>query len=187
MLSNILELRAKMITGFVLVALITAVVGMIALRSMSMMAQADQRLYEDATVPLPELSNIGTSFEKMRVTSRDFIAAQGNAERRAGFDNQLNILSANIDQASAAFEKRGLSPDMRKTFERYKEARKAYMIHLGRIMDLAKAGKDKEAWAILWSDDYNATVNIGLQSIDRMEELKVAQAKEASNTEDTLR
>ena len=186
MLSNILELRAKMITGFVLVALITAVVGMIALRSMSMMAQADQKLYEDATVPLPELSNIGTSFEKMRVTSRDFIAAQGNAERRAEFDNQLNILSVNIDQASAAFEKRGLSPDMRKTFERYKEARKAYMIHLGRIMDLAKAGKDKEAWAILWSDDYNATVNIGLQSIERMEELKVAQAKEAIVSNEAL-
>ena len=186
MLSNILELRTKMITGFVLVALITAVVGMIALRSMSMMAQADQRLYEDATVPLPELSNIGTSFEKMRVTSRDFIAAQGNAERRAEFDNQLNILSANIDQASAAFEKRGLSPDMRKTFERYKEARKTYMIHLGRIMDLAKAGKDKEAWAILWSDEYNATVNIGLQTIDRMEELKVAQAKEAIVSNEAL-
>jgi PAS domain S-box-containing protein len=186
MLSNILELRTKMITGFVLVALITAVVGMIALRSMSMMAQADQRLYEDATVPLPELSNIGTSFEKMRVTSRDFIAAQGNAERRAEFDNQLNILSANIDQASAAFEKRGLSPDMSKAFERYKEARKAYMIHLGRIMDLAKAGKDKEAWAILWSDEYNATVNIGLQTIDRMEELKVAQAKEAIVSNEAL-
>ena len=186
MLSNILELRTKMITGFVLVALITTVVGVIALRSMSKMAQADQTLYEDATVPLPELSNIGTSFEKMRVTSRDFIAAQGNAERRAGFDNQLNILSVNIDQASAAFEKRGLSPDMRKTFERYKEARKAYMIHLGRIMDLAKAGKDKEAWAILWSDDYNATVNIGLQSIERMEELKVAQAKEAIVSNEAL-
>jgi PAS domain S-box-containing protein len=179
MLNNIWELRTKMITGFVLVALIAAVLGAIALRSMSKMAEADQTLYEDATVPLPELSNIGTSFEKMRVTSRDFIAAEGNAERRAGFDNQLNILSANIDQASAAFEKRGLLPDMRKTFERYKEARKAYMIYLGRIMDLAKAGKDKEAWAILWSDEYNATVNIGLQSIDRMEELKVAQAKEA--------
>src|ERR1039458_10904732 len=68
----------------------------------------------------------------------------------------------------------------------YKEARKAYMIHLGRIMDLAKAGKDKEAWAILWSDDYNATVNIGLQSIDRMEELKVAQAKEAIVSNEAL-
>src|ERR1017187_4289810 len=112
MLSNILELRTKMIAGFVLVALITAVVGMIALRSMSIMAQADQRLYEDATVPLPELSNIGTSFEKMRVPSRNFIPAQGTAEGRAAFDNQLKILSANIDQASAAFEKRGLSPDI---------------------------------------------------------------------------
>ena len=70
--------------------------------------------------------------------------------------------------------------------DRYKEARKAYMIHLGRIMDLAKAGKDKEAWAILWSDEYNATVNIGLQTIDRMEELKVAQAKEAIVSNEAL-
>src|ERR1022692_4523659 len=179
MLSNILELRTKMITGFVLVALITAVVGGIALRSMSKMAQADQTLYEDATVPLPELSNLATSFENMRIESRDFIAAQGNAERRATLDNHLNILSANIDQASAAFEKRNLSPDMRKTLEEYKKARKAYVVYLGRIMDLAKAGKDKEAWAILWSDSYNTEVNIGLQSIERMEELKVAQAKGA--------
>ena len=179
MLSNILELRTKMITGFVLVALITAVVGVIALRSMSKMAQADRTLYEDATVPLPELSNIGTSFERMRIASRDFIAAQGNAERRATFDNQLNTLSAQIDQASAAFEKRNLSPDMRKTLEEYKKARKAYVVNLGRIMDLAKAGKDKEAWPILWSDSYNTEVNIGLQSIERMEELKVAEAKEA--------
>jgi methyl-accepting chemotaxis protein len=179
MLSNMLELRAKMITGFVLVALIAAVVGAIALKSMSKMAQADQTLYGDATVPLPELSNIGTSFERVRVASRDFIAAQENAERRAAFEGQLSSLLANIDQASAAFEKRNLSPDMRKTLEEYQEARKAYGIYLGRIMDLAKAGKDKEAWAILWSDDYNATVNIELQSIDKMEELKVAQAKEA--------
>ena len=179
MLSNLWELRIKMITGFVLVALTTAVVGAIALRSMSKMAQADKTLYEDVTVPLPELSNIGTSFERMRVTSRDFIAAQGNAERRATFDNQLNILSADIDQASAAFEKRNLSPDMRKALEKYKEARKAYVVHLARIMDLAKAGKNKEAWAVLWSDSYNTAVNIELQSIERMEELKVAEAKEA--------
>ena len=176
---NMLELRAKMITGFVLVALITTAVGAIALRSMRKMAQADQTLYEDATVPLPELSNIETWSERMRVASRDFIAAQGNVERRATFDHQLNTLSANIDQASAAFEKRNLSPDMRKTLEEYKEARKAYAVYLGRIMDLANAGKDKEAWAILWSDSYNAAVNLRLQSIDRMEELKVAEAKEA--------
>jgi PAS domain S-box-containing protein len=125
------------------------------------------------------LSNIGTWSERMRVISRDFIAAQGNVERRATFDHQLSSLSANIDQASAAFEKRNLSPDMRKTFEEYKGARKAYTVNLGRIMDLAKAGKDKEAWAILWSDSYNTTVNIRLQSIDKMEELKVAEAKEA--------
>src|ERR1039457_3998524 len=179
MLSNILELRTKMITGFVLVALITAVVGGIALRSMSKMAQADQTPYEDATVPLPELSNLAASCESMRIESRDFIAAQGNAERRATLDNHLNILSANIDQASGAFEKRNLSPDMRKTLEEYKKARKAYVVYLGRIMDLAKAGKGKEAWAILWSDSYNTEVNIGLRSIERMEELKVAEAREA--------
>jgi methyl-accepting chemotaxis protein len=178
MLNN-MKLRTRMITGFVLVALIPIVIGFIGLRNIRTMSQADQKLYEEGTVPLPELSDIGISLQRMRVASRDFIAAQGDAEKRAKFENQLNDLSANVDKVSSDFDRRNLSPEMRKTFEEYKAARKAYAVYLARIIDLARAGKDKDAWGILWSDNYNTEVSNGLKAIDKMEEMKVAEAKEA--------
>lgn len=178
MLSN-MKLRTKLIGAFVLVALVPAVIGTIALRSMGRIAQADQRLYEEATVPLPELSDISVAFQRMRVASRDFIFAEGDLQKRAKFEEQLTTLSADIEKVSNSFEKRNLSPEMRRTFEDYKMARRAYLIYLTRIMELAKAGKDRDAWAILWSDGYNTEVTNGLKSIDKMEELKVEEARQA--------
>ncbi|HET6842196.1 MAG TPA: methyl-accepting chemotaxis protein [Candidatus Angelobacter sp.] len=178
MLNN-MKLRTRMIAGFVLVALIPIVIGFIGLQNIRTMSQADQKLYDEGTVPLPELSGIGVSLQRMRVASRDFIAAQGDAEKRAKFEKQLNDLSANVDKISSDLERRNLSPEMRKTFEEYKVARKAYAVYLTRIIDLARAGKDKDAWGILWSDDYNTEVSNGLNAIDKMEEIKVAEAKEA--------
>jgi methyl-accepting chemotaxis protein len=178
MFSNV-TLGTKMIGGFVLVALIPAVVGVIGLKSIRTMSQADQRLYDDSTVPLPELSHIAVSLQRMRVASRDFIAAAGDTEKRAKFEDQLNVLSLDIDRVAANLERRHLSPDTRKSLEEYKVARRNYAVYLSRIIDDAKAGKDKNAWAILWSDDYNAQVSNGLKSIDRMEELEVQEAKAA--------
>ena len=53
-----MKLRTKMIGGFVCVALISAVIGAASLLNIGKMAEADQRLYDDSTVPLPELSKI---------------------------------------------------------------------------------------------------------------------------------
>src|ERR1700738_2343472 len=84
-----MPLRTKMIGGFVLVALIPAIVGFIGLNSVHRMSRADQRLYDDSTVPLPELSEIAVLIQRMRVASRDFIAAEGDPGRRKKFEEQL--------------------------------------------------------------------------------------------------
>ena len=171
--------RTTLIVGFVLVALIPALVGFIGLNSVRQMSRADQRLYDDSTVPLPELSEIGVVLQRMRVASRDFIAAEGDSEQRMKFEDQLGRLAADMDRVSGVFERRNLSPEIRRTFEDYKGARTRYLTYLARIVSLAKAGRDKDAWAVLWSDDYNAQVSEGLKTVDKMEQLKVDEAKEA--------
>jgi CHASE3 domain sensor protein len=171
--------RTTLIAGFVLVALIPAVVGFIALYSIRQMSRADQRLYDDSTLPLPELSEIAVLIQRMRVGSRDFIAAEGDPGRRNKFEEQLSQLAAETDALIAAFDRRNLSPEVRRTFEDFKGARTRYAAYLARIVNEAKAGRDKEAWAILWSDDYNAQVNEGLKTVDKMEQIKIDEAKEA--------
>src|SRR5579862_3771813 len=176
MLDN-MKLRTKMIGGFLFVALISVVIGGISLVSIGKMSRADQKLYADATAPLPELSDIAVSFQRMRVASRDFINAQGDAEKRAKFERQVGDLSEEVTRTSDVYEKGNLSPEMRVTFAEFKQARKAYENYLSNIIALAKAGKDKEAWGILWSEGYNDQVNRELAAINKMEETKVKEAK----------
>jgi methyl-accepting chemotaxis protein len=175
-----------MIVGFVLVVLIPVVIGLIGLNAVHQMSRADQRLYEDSTVPLPELSETAVLLQRLRVASRDFIAAEGDPERRMKFEAQLSGFSADLDKVSTVFEGRNLSPEIRRTFEDYKGARARYLTYLARIVSQAKAGRDKEAWAILWSDDYNAQVNEGLKTVDKMEQLKVDEAKQAISDNNAL-
>jgi methyl-accepting chemotaxis protein len=167
-----------MIAGSVLVALIPAVVGLIGLNCVRQMSRADQRLYDDSTVPLPELSQIAVLLQRMRVASRDFIGAEGDPAGRMKFEAQLGSLAVDLDRVSGNFERRNLSPEVRRTFEDYKGARTRYAAYLARIVSQAKAGREKDAWATLWSDDYNAQVNEGLKSTDKMEQVKVDEAKE---------
>src|ERR1700680_3060255 len=178
--------RTTLIAGSVMVALIPAVVGLIGLNCLRQMSRADQRLYNDSTVPLPELSQIAVLLQRMRVASRDFIGAEGDPVGRKKFEDQLSRLAADTDRVSGIFERRNLSPEIRRTFEDYKGARSRYMTYLARIVSQAKAGRDKDAWAILWSDDYNAQVNEGLKTVDKMEQLKVDEARGAITENNAL-
>src|ERR1700730_16789235 len=97
--------RTTLIVGFVLVALIPAIVGFIGLNSVRQMSRADQRLYDDSTLPLPELADIAVLLQRMRVASRDFIASEGDSAQRMKFEEQLSSLAADMDRVSGVFER----------------------------------------------------------------------------------
>jgi methyl-accepting chemotaxis protein len=180
------KLGTKLIGGFLFIAMISTAIGMTSLVNIRRMARADQKLYDDSTVPLPELASIAVSVQRMRIASRDFIASQGEAARRATFDQQIRQLAADIARTSDTYERRNLSPEMRKAFTDFSQYHKSYEDYVAQILALATAGKDKEAWDILWSDSYNRVTSGEIASIDRMEQLKVDEAKESSEQNNSL-
>jgi methyl-accepting chemotaxis protein len=180
------RLGTKLIGGFVFIAMISTVIGATSLVNMRKMAEADQKLYEDATVPLPELTDIAVSVQRMRIASRDFIASQGDAAMRATFAQQIRAFADEIAKTSDAYEGRNLSPEMRKALADFRQYHKSYEDYVSQILALATAGKDKEAWDVLWSDSYNGTTSAEITSIDRMEQLKVDEAKRSSEQNSAL-
>ena len=178
------KLRTKTIGGFVCVALISSAIGAASLLNIGKMAQADQRLYDDSTVPLPELSKIAVSFEGMRIASRDFINAEPS--NRAAFEGQIRQRGNDLKETADNYEKRTLSPEMEKVFTDFDRTHKDYETYLSQIIALAKAGKDKEGWAILSTQGYKSTVEAELSDISRMEQLKVQEAKSASEENSSL-
>jgi methyl-accepting chemotaxis protein len=181
-----MRLRTKLIGGFVLVALISAIIGETSLVNIRKMAQADKKLYDDSTVPLPELSKIGVQFQGMRIASRDFINAQSDAAKRATFEEQIRQRGDAVAEAIDSYQKRNLSSQMANMFTDLKQTHKNYQTYLSQIVALAKAGKDKEAWEILWSEPYNNTAGAELSLIDRLEQLEVEEAKQAYDENSAL-
>src|ERR1700726_1696303 len=121
-----IRLGTKLIGGFVVIAVISTIIGATSLINMRKMARADQRLYDDSTVPLPELSRIGVSFQGMRIASRDFINAQSDASKRATFEEQISQRGRAVTDAVRNYEKRSLSPDMAKMLTDFKQTHKNY-------------------------------------------------------------
>ena len=180
------KLETKLIGAFVFITLITTVIGVTSLINIRKMAQADQKLYDDATVPLPELTIIAVSVQRMRIASRDFIASQGEPARRATFKQQIDHLADQIARTSDTYQRRNLSPEMRNAFGDFMQYHKSYEGYVTQILGFATAGKDKEAWDILWSDSYNKITSEEIASIDRMEALKVDEAENLSDQNNSL-
>jgi methyl-accepting chemotaxis protein len=185
MLEN-MGLRTKLIGGFVFVALISAIIGETSLMNIRKMTEADERLYNDSTVPLPDLSRIAVSFQGMRIASRDFINAQADPTKRAAFEDQIRQRGNDLKEAAETYQKRTLSPEMEKLFSEFGQTHKDYEVYLSHIVALAKEGKDKDAWEILWSEGYNNTAAMELSLIEQMEKLKVDEAKQAYDQNDSL-
>lgn len=180
------KLETKLIGAFVFITLITTVIGVTSLINISKMAHADQRLYDDATVPLPELTIIAVSVQRMRIASRDFIASKGEPARRATFKQQIDHIADEIARTSDTYQRRNLSPEMRNAFGDFMQYHKSYECYVTQILGFATAGKDKEAWDILWSDSYNKITSEEIASIDRMEALKVDEAENLSDQNNSL-
>lgn len=124
---SIVKFETTLIGAFVLIALIAIAIGATSLIDIRKMAQADVRLYDDATAPLPELTTIAVSVQKMRIASRDFIASQGEPARRAKFKQEIHQLEGDIARASGTYERRNLSPEMRSAFADFEGYHKTYV------------------------------------------------------------
>lgn len=168
-----MKLKAKLMTGFILVAVIAAVIGILGIIEINQIDKADTLLYEKITVPLGEMADISISFQRQRVNSRDLINAD-TIEEKQKFVNRIKELRAGNDKSIEKFEKAILTDEGRKLFEEYKKLRAAYGAELDKIMNLAMAGKKTEAQEVLKGS--GATASRELQNqIEKLMESKLKQ------------
>lgn len=160
-------------------AAIAASIGIIGNMNLRSMRQADLDLYQYDTEPQPDLAYISVTFQKIRVVLRDFLAS-ATPDQRAYFLSQAADLGRNLDRAIERYGARNLSPEERALFGQFSQAHGSYRDFQARIVAAGNAGRPQEGWAILWSDSYEKVAKTVLGSIARIEQMKVADARRAS-------
>jgi hypothetical protein len=103
------KLEIKLIGGFEFVVLLTTLIGATSLIDIRRMAQADRGLYADAIAPLPELTQIAVSVQRMRIASRDVIGSEGKTSRQTIFARQVHQLSCDVANTSDMYGRHNLS------------------------------------------------------------------------------
>ncbi len=174
-----MKMQTKLIGGFVLAAVIAGVIGWFGVMSIRQLALADKTLYERDSAPLPALSHVAVTFQKIRVALRDRLAANTPEEKRK-FEGQIQELSVELDRTITEIHPSGWPKEDQQIFAAFKIARIGYDGFKARIVVDAKNGNLADGWAILWSDPYAKVANEVLGSVDELERSKVHAVKQTS-------
>jgi methyl-accepting chemotaxis protein len=170
-----MKLKAKLMTGFILVAIFAGAIGWYGIMEINQINDADTRLYEKITMPIADLGNISTGFQRIRINLRELVGAESQADKQTAVELIKKLRSENADRA-ASFEKTILTDEGRKLFEDFKKSREAYGAVIDRIIPLAMADKDAEAMTIIKTDGKKAAI-FEQEMLDKLEEAKLKQAK----------
>jgi methyl-accepting chemotaxis protein len=177
-----LKVGTKLIAGFVFVALIAAVVGTIGIVNMKAIDESDTQLYTNLTVPIAQIGEISTAFQRMRSNLVEAAVAK-NAQEVESQKTKILARREEISKLAAAFEKTILSDEVRDAFKTYKDTRLLFNPIADRILVLAAQGKNAEAMAIWTGEAEQARVKYQA-AITALVDLKTRQAgaKSEANT-----
>jgi len=169
------KLRTKLLTSFLVVSLITLLIGIIGTTRIHKLNANDSKLYERVTVPLGQISDVSTAFQRIRVNMLVAVHAKDKAQLDdaiKSIEKFRGIIKPNLE----AFEKTLLTDDGRKLFAELMEARQAYGVVLDKVLSLAAAGQEAEAQELMQGDARKASTRYQ-EAIDKLEDAKTEQGK----------
>ena len=177
---NNLKTSVKLIGSFLIIAIITAVVGILGIYYLKQIDAADTRLYQNQTVPISQMADIAIAFQRTRVNLRDLLLAKTPTESQ-GYVTTITQLSDEIDQLSTKYEQLILTKEMQALFDTFTKSYKSFLPDRDKIMSLALGDKKEEA-LVLMRGDALVTAKAVEANIEAMITMKAEQAKATSDS-----
>jgi methyl-accepting chemotaxis protein len=173
---NNLRIGTRLISGFVLVALIAGLTGFIGIQKIQQIDAADTKLYERITVPTAQLLVISTDFQRIRVNVLYVLRTIGKADKEK-YAQSINTLREEINKDADLFEKTILTEEGKKLFADFNKERGNYYPLMEKVLQLSISGNDKEVQAIIDSGQLAKIGGNFNETIDKLVDAKIKQAK----------
>lgn len=179
-----MKISAKLLIGFILVALIAGIVGIVGIINIKALDDSDTELYEHMTVPVAQIGEISSSYQRMRVIVRDMIIENSPELIKSNAD-KVAIRNQEIDAAAAEFQKTIVSPEIQIAFDEFQASRAEVATQFERVKALATQNQDIDAFALMADTGaYEIAATIEQNAIAKLVPMKLedAKAKAESNT-----
>ena len=176
---NDLKLGTKLISAFLLVALLATIIGYIGIRDINIVASTGTEMYDYMTVPISIVADMNTAFQQIRVTTRDLVLTNDNNEKEI-LIKQNEEFRKEIDDLSAQFEKTIRSERMKQLFNKMRDADDEYEKTSAELIELAKADKDEDAQIFIKGKMHNVSM-AEMNAIKMLDSIKIEDAKMLDN------
>ena len=181
-----LRLSMKLIGGFLIVALIGAVIGYIGKTRIQSINESYSAMFEHNAKPLGEIAQASTSYQRSRANMRDLFMDNGDQERKKTLEN-IKDRDKEVVQYLAAFEKTIRENEVRKEFEILKDSVNKFQPIKEKFIQLLTKNDTYEALQLMRGEGEIMAGKIE-GSMKRLMDLNIAlaakQAGELSGTAD---
>lgn len=146
-----LKTAAKLISAFVIIALILAFIGFFGLSNLGKMSVSVDTMYSDNLVPINELSQAQISLEHLKVYIRDFYIATTSAERDQLVQSIQQERSTITDEINS-YSNSNLDENQKDEYKKIAPALQSYNNLVDQGVQLGTAGKEDELRSLLTGD-----------------------------------
>ncbi len=175
-----LKISTKLLSGFIIVALIAGGIGIIGLLNINKIDALDEEMYEKITIPLGNLIDITDAYQNMKNNIRNSILAS-NENEVTQYEKELDKNSTNFDKYLDTFTKTILTEEGKVLVKNLQDSKSKYVESCKTIISLAKQNKDQEALIIL-NGDAKELENKFDSDVSAISKIKLDAAKGDFNT-----
>jgi methyl-accepting chemotaxis protein len=146
---NKMMIGPKLIGGFLFIAIIAIIIGVVGITKMKQIDNADTFLYEKATIPLADLVEVAMNFEIVLRDIRD-MARLNDAQKIEEGIKLIESSRSKIGEACKQYESTLANETEKKTYDKFVEARKNIAVDINAFYTILRAGgKQSEMYALI--------------------------------------
>ncbi|MEA4898158.1 MAG: methyl-accepting chemotaxis protein [Eubacteriales bacterium] len=174
-----MKVSKKLALGFSLVMLIAVAVGAVGIVSLDTMVRNGTQMYEHMTVPIAQLAEVASSFQRICLNLRSAIL-MNSPTYLTQWQEEMAQSRQVIDEQAEAFSQLIRLEKEQQAYDAFIEARRVFTDYEDQIMAMAWEKRNVDAFALLRSDEFKQAEQAEEAAIFNLVELKRADAEKTS-------
>ena len=173
-----MKIKRKLLIGFILVAIITGIVGVIGITSVSTMAENNNIMYEKMTVGIADVAKFDKAFANISIYLRDAIRAKTSSEIQKNI-SIVQQAQLNVQQDIKLLAETTFTSEGQNLLDRIEAAHAKNDTYINSIIKLIEVNNGAEAEKLLYGE-MTTSMEEEQAAVDELMELKETLAHEAS-------
>lgn len=168
---NNIKVGTKLIIGFIVVALLSGIVGIIGITKIKKVDQNYTSLYVDYGVSIADIANVSISFQRLKINLNN-ITMYRDGRDMSDYVNRIKNYDAKIQESLKKFEESIQGEEAKTEFYNLSVMLDKYDGIKDKIIDLSLSGKKDEALDLMGQDSTQKLSDQINNSVDNLFQLK---------------